>query len=156
MTKSKYSASPPSSRLPPDGHEFPSSNYEELIYPCDSSASSGRKLSHSGTRFGVPAAWRNSSTSTSNNNITTNNNNNNSRSDERSESSVKDKIALFTKEEKKPVKILEDSWRFFGILKSFWGFLRILENFWGLLVILKDSWEFLRFMGILDDSWRFL
>ena len=83
MTKSKYSASPPSSRLPPDGHEFPSSNYEELIYPCDSSATSGRKLHSAGSRYGVTTSWRKN------------------RSDERSESSVKDKIALFTKEEKK-------------------------------------------------------
>ena len=93
MTKSKYSASPPSSRLPPDGHEFPSSNYEELMYGCDAGAASGgRKPLLAGSRCGVAGSWRSS----------------NGRSDERSESSVKDKIALFTKEDKKPVNLLEN------------------------------------------------
>ena len=74
MTKT-YCSSPPSSRLPPDGHEFPS-NYEELIY---SSSSSGRNFLP--RTFSLGNNWQR-----------------NSRNDERSERSVRDKIALFTKD----------------------------------------------------------
>ena len=66
------STSPPTSRLPPDGHEFPSS-FEEV-------ADHGSKYrSRNGSN------WRGSR-------------------DEKSEKSVKDKIALFTSEDKKPTK----------------------------------------------------
>lgn len=75
--------SPPSSRLPPDGHEFPGDYMDDSSHR-ESSKPSGRGRSGSG---GVNGVWTRTSL--------------NGR-DERSERSVKDKIALFTNDAAPP------------------------------------------------------
>ena len=80
MERMSLSSSPPSSRLPPDGHEFPA-NYDENA--VDLSSSKCRPQRSSGGN--AAANWR-------------------SNRDERSERSVRDKIALFTHDDRGQIR----------------------------------------------------
>ena len=111
--------SPPTSRLPPDGHEFPA-NYDED--PAGESLKCRPQRLSGGSNGNLITASNNLSNhnldhhhhhnnNNSNNNVNNNNNNNNSnngngttwRRDERSERSVRDKIALFTHDDRRMV-----------------------------------------------------